>query len=168
MKPDEISAFADAIFAIVAFLGAIGACIGFFRVRHEIQQQRKDTQALAKLTANLDYKLHVWTTDLNQSIKRLERASELIGLIHEDSFWITFESTKSNDSEVSSKLTSHKSEFKALARVIGDEKLIALADEMNPVFALRKIPDAPWTFVEPVNKMNDLIERIHIRIYELS
>jgi hypothetical protein len=163
MTPDQ----SNAILAVLGIVTTIGAFIGFWWTRYEIMQQRKDTQALAKLTANLDYKVQIWTTELNQAIKRLERASELIGLIHEASFWIIFESTKSQGSDVSSRLTSRMAEFKALARVIGDDKLIALADEMYPTFALKKTPNAPWTLVEPINKMNDLIEGIHIRIYEL-
>jgi hypothetical protein len=130
-------------------------------------QQRQDTKVLAQLTAKLEYRIQNLATQLDQSIKRLERARELTSLIHEASFWLIFESRKSSGSEVASKVTAHIAELRGLAVVIGDQQLTDLVEEMLPIFALEKNPDAPWTMKEPIEKMNDLMRRIHTRIYEL-
>jgi len=158
---------ANAILAVVGVIAVIGSFIGFWWTRFELMQQRQDTKALAQLTAKLEYRVQHLATQLDQSIKRLERARELTGLIHEASFWLIFESQKSSGSEVASKVTAHIAELRGLAVVIGDQQLTTLMGEMLPTFALEKNLDAPWTLKEPIDKMNDLMQRIHTRIYEI-
>jgi hypothetical protein len=151
---------ANTILAIIGIISLVGSFIGFWWAR-------LDTKSLAQLTAKLEYRIQSLVTQLDQSIKRLERCRELTALIHEASLWLIFESRKSSGSDVSSKVTAYMAELRALAVIIGDEQLTNLIEEMPATFALKKNLDAPWTLKEPIEKMNNLIQKIHTRIYEI-
>ena len=73
----------DTILTIIAIVGVFGNFFAFLVARIELRGQRKETEKLTRLTSDLEHKVHRLSTQLDQTISRLERIRDLItGLMH--------------------------------------------------------------------------------------
>jgi len=126
----------DLVIALVAILvniGALGWAIRSFQIQRadtkkQLDEQIQSTEKLAELTSKLQTKVNLLAADLDQSLKQLERAVDIVRQIH--SLMYGAKPVRELTHEDAGKINTFRIELKALVRVLDDNDLIRLVETL--------------------------------------
>jgi hypothetical protein len=176
---DETSNLILAIVAVLGVLlavaGAIGNIIAFLFTRLELRAQRNETRELAKLTSDLDHRVHRLAVHLDYEKYRLERVQDLITGLMDVSVGLRQQS-KPHDQKLALAVKREMTmpELAALINTIGDGELKALYQVLegllvNPIWPLmwNELEYDLGTADELLMQQNTQIKFMHQRILEL-
>jgi C4-dicarboxylate-specific signal transduction histidine kinase len=159
--------------AVVLIAGCFTLLANLFVIAwgvRQIQLSRKQTEDLAKLTTQLNFRLEKLNRELDQSIYRLNRARELVSDIHRVYYnlsipqsGVVIASKVTALGEVSGsvriELAIYVAELIGIGAAVGDSSLIALINDMKNLTEKETIKSIEVIF--------ELICELHTRIYEL-
>lgn len=133
-----------AIAEVINFGALMFAIYQLLNQRKDLEKQREETRELARLTSDLDHRVHRLSVDLEKRIYRLERVRDLVnGLVK--CALILHQENSPHDAKLNAAIERGMAfpELDALVRVIADPALLELFQQFIPI-ANHKIWPNAW------------------------